>query len=48
MAWAKVEHQFDQLDPNSPDLANLYNAKSHLELLRARITSVQVKAAPLR
>lgn len=37
LALSKVESDFDQLDPNSPDLANLYNAKSHLELLRARI-----------
>jgi TRAP transporter TAXI family solute receptor len=36
-ALAKIEDDFDHLDPNSPELANLYNAKSHLELLRARI-----------
>jgi TRAP transporter TAXI family solute receptor len=37
MALAKVEKNFDELNANSPDLANLYNAKSHLELLRTRI-----------
>jgi uncharacterized protein len=36
-ALAKIETNFDNLDPNSPDLATLYNAKSHLELLRSRI-----------
>lgn len=34
---AKIEQAFDHLDHNSPDLATLYNAKSHLELLRGRI-----------
>jgi TRAP-type uncharacterized transport system substrate-binding protein len=38
-ALIKVEGAFDGLDPNSRDLVNLYSAKSHLELLRARLAT---------